>query len=106
MIIRLSFHTLKKDLDPLILEEMLRATRSMLLRIPEVLAVRSGRNLDDQESWPFYYSIECGSTSKLQMIEDDPIFQKMVNTIIKPNVGPQKKILTYELDPSKDLKYS
>ncbi len=106
MIARLSFHVLKEELDPLVLEEMLRSIRAMLLRIPEVLAVRAGRNLEEGASWPFYYSIECESTEKLAMIQDDPIYQKLVNTIVKPLVANKNLVLTYELDPGKDLKYS
>ena len=87
------------------LENLVRSTRSLLLRIPEVLTVRSGRNLDSLSQWQFYYSFEVDSLEKLTATQANPFYLKMVETVIKPSVSDQTQI-TFELDPSKDLKYS
>ena len=45
---------------------MVRASRTWLLKIPEVLSVRSGRNLDPESQWQFFYSFEADSLEKAQ----------------------------------------
>jgi hypothetical protein len=77
----------------------------LLLRIPEVLSVRSGRNLDPDSQWQFFVAVEVASLDKLRITLDDPFFLKFIEKHIKPNtVG--HFAMDFELDPSKDLKYS
>ena len=45
MIAHLLLYKLRRDVDETRLEEMVRTTRSILLKIPEVLLVHSGRNV-------------------------------------------------------------
>ncbi len=87
------------------MEEMVRTSRSLLLRIPEVLAVKSGRNLDPESRWQFFYAIEVDSREKLRSVLDDPFHIKLMERVLKPLTRDQLE-LDYELDPSKDLKYS
>lgn len=44
---------LQPDLPDSTLDTMIRRTRSLLLKFPEVLAVRCGKNLDPQNKWAF-----------------------------------------------------
>ncbi|MFT4176660.1 MAG: Dabb family protein [Luteolibacter sp.] len=87
------------------LEELVRASRSMLLKIPEVLSVKSGRNLDPESPWQFFFSIEVNSRDKLEVTLDDPHYLKFLEKHIRPNTVADFA-LSFELDPSKDLKYS
>ena len=87
------------------LEEMVRASRTWLLKIPEVLSVRSGRNLDSSSQWQFFYSFEVESKEKLNLIREDAFHLKFIETFIKPNTRHRFELI-FELDPSKDLKYS
>jgi hypothetical protein len=87
------------------LEEMVRASRTWLLKIPEVLSVRSGRNLDPDSQWQFYYSFEVESLEKLRMAESDPNHLKFVREFIEPHTN-NSFALDFELDPSRELKYS
>lgn len=87
------------------LEEMVRASRIWLLKIPEVLSVRSGRNLDPDSQWQFYYSFEVESLEKLRMVESDPNHLKFVQEFIEPHTNNSFG-LDFELDPSRELKYS
>ena len=87
------------------LEEMVRSSRSWLLKIPEVLSVRSGRNLDPESQWQFFYAIEVESREKLGMVMDDPYHLKFVDKFIKPHTTNSFG-MDFELDPSRELKYS
>jgi hypothetical protein len=87
------------------LEEMVRASRTWLLKIPEVLSVRSGRNLDAESQWQFFYSFEAESKEKLNVIREDAFHLKFLETYIKPHTHHRFEMV-FELDPSRDLKYS
>lgn len=105
MIHHVVYFQLKPEVSPEVIEELVRTSRSLLLRIPEVLSVRSGRNLDGGSQWQFFLSIEVNSLEKLRVTLDDPFHLKFVEKYIKPNaVG--HFAMDFELDPSKDLKYS
>ena len=99
------FFKLKPEVDDQKLEEMVRSTRSMLLKIPEVLSVRSGRNIDPSAEWPFFLAVEVETLEKLRMYIEDPVHLKYLETVIKPNTTA-RFALDFQTDPSKDLKYS
>lgn len=87
------------------LEDLVRTSRSQLLKIPEVLGVRSGRNLDPESPWHFYFSLEVDSLEKLRITLDSPFYLKLVEKTVRPK-SCDEFCLNYELDPSRDLKYS
>ncbi len=91
--------------DTAVLEEMVRAARTWLLKIPEVLSVKSGRNLDPESQWQFFYSYEVDSMEKLGYVREDPFHLKFIQQFVKPNTHNQFA-MSFELDPSRDLKYS
>ena len=105
MIHHVVYFQLKPDADPATMEELVRTSRSMLLKIPEVLSVRSGRNLDQDSQWQFFFSIEVDSLEKLRMTLDDPFHLKFMDKYIRPNTSSHFS-MDFELDPSKNLKYS
>lgn len=105
MIHHVAYFQLKPGVDRATMEDLVRTSRSLLLKIPEVLAVRSGRNIDPESRWQFYFSIEVDSLEKLRITLDDPFHLKLMEKWIKPNTG-DSLTLDYELDPSRDLKYS
>lgn len=105
MIHHVVYFQLKPDADAATMEELVRTSRSMLLRIPEVLSVRSGRNLDQNSQWQFFFSIEVDSLEKLRMTLDDPFHLKFMDKYIRPNTSSHFS-MDFELDPSKNLKYS
>jgi hypothetical protein len=87
------------------LEEMSRSARSQLLKIQEVLAVRSGKRIKPDNEWPYFYSVDLESMDKLEMFRDDPVLIRFVEKVIKPNTWTVQE-LVYELEPGKDVKYS
>jgi hypothetical protein len=105
MIHHVVYFQLKPEVDASKLEELMRASRSLLLRIPEVLSVRSGRNLDPDSQWRFFMAIEVGSLEKLKVTLDDPFHLKFIEKHIKPNTLAHFA-MDFETDPSRDPKYS
>lgn len=105
MIHHVIYLELNESADSKVLEEMMRASRSSLLKIHEVLAVHSGRNLDSQSPWQFFYSIEVESREKLKIVKDDAIYLKFIKQHIEPHTCRSWE-MEFELDPSRDLKYS
>ena len=105
MIHHLVLMKLNPDVDEEKVEWMMRETRMQLLKIPEVLAVRCGRRLDDKQEWPFFLAIEVESTEKLAVYMADPIHIKFRDEIIFPNISAHT-MLDFEMEPGKDLRYS
>lgn len=105
MILHVVYFQLNPGVDQATLEEMVRTSRSLLLKIPEVLGVRSGRNLDRDSQWQFFFAIEVDSLEKLRATQDDAFHLKLIERTIKPHTCNHFS-LDFELDPSRDLKYS
>ncbi len=55
--------------------------------------------------WAFFVSVDVESLGKLAMFQDDPIYVKFVEEVVKPNTSEQL-MLNYEMEPGKDTKYS
>jgi hypothetical protein len=105
MIAHLTLFRLRPDVTPERLEEMMWSTRTMLLKIPEVLALRTGKRIQESDPWDWFVSIETESLDKLIICKDDPHYFKFVQDVIKPTVATQQ-VLTFEMEPRKDVKYS
>lgn len=105
MILQILFYKLQDHVDEAQLVEMIRTSRSILLKIPEILSVRSGRSIQPDADWPFFVALEYDSLDKKRIAEDDPVYLKFHKIIIEP-LTAASYIMDYETDPSKDLKYS
>jgi hypothetical protein len=105
MIHHVVYLQLNYDVGNAELEELVRASRTWLLKIPEVLSVRSGRNIDSEIQWQFFYSFEVESLEKLRLVKEDAFYLKLMESYIKPFAN-QSFEMDFELDPSRDLKYS
>ncbi len=87
------------------LEQLMMTTRMSLLKIPEILSVRCGKNIDPKSEWPFFVALDFESLEKLAMTEDDAIYMKFVADVIKPHTT-DRLVLHYEMEPGKSVKYS
>ncbi|MEZ5299100.1 MAG: hypothetical protein R3F11_00255 [Verrucomicrobiales bacterium] len=82
---------------------MIRSSRSLLLKVPpEVLRVTSGKKVDPACEWPFYFAVEVETMAKLRQFQDDPVFIKFEERVIKPNTS-EAVALTPEMEPGKDI---
>ena len=105
MIAHILFYKLRRDVDEKRLEEMVRSTRSILLKIPEILQVDSGRNVEQASEWPFFVSFGVENLDKLTMVKEDVLYLRFLRDVIEPNTDAEEAF-SFETDPSKDLRYS
>lgn len=107
MVCQVSLFTLKAGVTPERLEEMMWTTRTTLLRIREVLHLNVGKRIKVENPWDWFVSIEAESLDKLAIAKDDPHYHKFINDVLRPNVDEQsQQVLTFEMEPRKDVKYS
>ena len=105
MVHHVALYKLRPDVTPEIVEEMIRKTRSLLLKIPEVLSVRSGKKIEPNMDWPFFVSLDFESRHKQAMFRDDPVYLKFMEEVIRPHTE-EGMTVDYELEPGKNVKYS
>lgn len=105
MVHQISLYKLKPQVTTEKVEEMMVDTRIALLKIPEILSVKCGKAIDPKSDWPFFITVDCESTDKLAVMEDDAIYMKFIADVIKPNTE-DRLILAYEQEPGKNIKYS
>lgn len=105
MVHHVALYKLRPEVTPEIVEEMIRKTRSLLLKIPEVLSVRSGKRIDPNAEWPFFVSLDFESLHKQAMFRDDPVYLKFLEEVVRANTS-ENLLLDYETDPGRNVKYS
>ncbi|MGE9268262.1 MAG: hypothetical protein ACQKBY_09200 [Verrucomicrobiales bacterium] len=105
MIQQVLFYKLTEKVDESLLREAMRDSRRILLRIPEVLSVHSGRSIPPESDWPFTVILEFESLAKKKIAEDDPNYLKYLRDVVEEYTISSYD-LVYETDPSMDLKYS
>lgn len=105
MVCQVSLFTLKPDVTPERLEEMMWVTRTTLLRIREILHLNVGKRIKPGDPWHWFVSIEVESLDKLAIAQDDPHYYKFLHEVVAESVD-QKQLLTFEMEPRKDVKYS
>jgi hypothetical protein len=105
MVHHVTLYKLQPEVTPAKLEQLMMTTRMTLLKIPEILSVRCGKNIDPKSEWPFFIALDFESMDKLAMTQDDAIYMKFVADVIKPHIL-DKLALNYEMDPGKSVKYS
>ncbi len=105
MIHHLVLFKLKPGVDDEKIEWMMRQTRILLLKIPEVLNVKCGKPLLADAPWPFFLSVDVESTEKLAIYREDPNHVKFLEEVIRPNTTERLSV-DYEMDPGRDVKYS
>ena len=105
MIAYLSTLTLLPEVTPEKVEEMMAAARVQLLRVPEVLVLKTGKRVrpDDPHDWFLYLEVE--SMDKLAICLDDPRYIKFREEVLKPKVAVHETTAC-EMEPRKDPKYS
>ena len=105
MVHQVTLFKLQPQVTPAKLEEMMVAARIHLLKIPEILSVKCGKNIDPKAAWPFFIALDFESMEKLAVTEDDAIYMKFVSDVIKPNTV-ERLVLNYEMEPGKSVKFS
>jgi hypothetical protein len=105
MVHNVTLYKLQPEVTPAKLEHLMVSTRMTLLKIPEILSVKCGKNIDPKSDWPFFIALDFESTEKQAMVQDEAIYMKFVADIIRPNTAAALS-LNYEMEPGKNVKYS
>lgn len=96
---------LRPEVDDGQVDELMRRARSQLLRIPQVLTVRSGKKIEPGAKWPFFVAMEFESRDKQAIGLDDPMWLKFTLETLQP-VITEELVVNYELEPGRNIKYS
>ncbi len=105
MIAYLCLYQLKPEVTEEKLEEMMAKTRVHLLRVPEVLAVKTGKRVNANDPYPWFVYLEVETMDKLVICQDDPHYIKYREEVLKPHVAEQHST-AFEMEPRKNVKYS
>ncbi len=101
----IALYQLAKEVDDAKVDELMRTSRSMLLRIQEVHNVRSGKRIDPEMEFPFSIAIDFENLDKLAMFREDPIWVKFQRDHLEATTTNAVEMI-YETEPGKNLKYS
>ncbi len=80
MIAYLSLFQLKPQVTEEKLETIMSQTRVMLLRVPEILTVKTGKRVNPADPWPWFVYLEVESMDKLAICQDDPHYRASLET--------------------------
>ena len=105
MVHQITLFKLKPEVTPENLEKMMMTTRMSLLKIPEILSVKCGKNVDAKSDWQFFVALDFESMEKLAMTEDDAIYMKFIADVIRGSTT-EKVTLNYEMEPGKSTRFS
>ena len=105
MIHHMVLYKLKPEVTPARVEEMMMNTRMQLLKIQEVLSIKCGKRVDPETAWPFFIAIDFESMDKFAIFQEEPIYVKFMEEVIKPNTADSLS-LDFEMDPGKDVRFS
>ena len=105
MIHHLVLFKLQPGVDDEKVEWMMRQTRILLLKIPEVLNIKCGKPVTEGAEWNFFLSVDVESMEKLAIYHDDSNHVKYIEEVIRPNAS-EWTVIDYEMDPGRDVRYS
>ena len=105
MVHHVSLFKLKPEVTPDQLEAMMMTTRMTLLKIPEILSVKCGKNIDPKTEWKFFVALDFESLEKMAMTEEDAIYMKFIADVIRGNTT-EKVAYNFEMEPGKNVKFS
>ncbi len=106
MIHHLVLLTTKPEVIPTKMEEIMVETRIRLLKIPEVNNLRVGKRVDTVNNPAnYFFSFDVENMDKLGFIHDNAVYTQFEKQILGPFVA-SSKVLDYEMEPGKDVRYS
>ena len=98
--------TTKPEVIPTKLEEIMVETRIRLLKIPEVNNLRVGKRVDTTNNpHTFFFSFDVENMDKLTFVQENAVYIQFDRQILGPFVA-SFKVLDYEMEPGKDVRYS
>jgi hypothetical protein len=106
MIYHLMLLTTKPEVLPSKLEEIMVETRIRLLKITEVNNLRVGKRIDTENNpHTYFFSFDVENMDKLAYVMENAVYVQFEKQILGAFVA-SSKILDYEMEPGKDVRYS
>ncbi len=96
---------LPADAGPGRVEDLMRQTRTRLLKIPEFRTVTCGKPVEPENPWGFFFAVDFENLDKMRLGQRSPTYVRFEREVLTPLVA-ERQTLTYELEPGKDLRYS
>lgn len=93
------------DVDDARVEWVMRETRVWLLKIPEVRAIKCGKQIEPGNLWGFFFGVDYESMDKMAIGHSDPSYHHFITEVVLPHVSEQLA-LSYEMEPGRDVRYS
>ncbi len=98
--------TTKPEVIPTKLEEIIVETRIRLLKIPEVNNLRVGKRIDTTNNpYTYFFSFDVENMDKLAFVHDNAVYTQFEKQILGPFIA-SSKVMDYEMEPGKDVRYS
>jgi hypothetical protein len=86
-------------------EWIMRETRVRLLKIHEVRAIRCGKQIELENTWGYFFSVDYESMDKMAVGHATPTYRQFVEEVINPYIIEQLTF-SYEMEPGRDVRYS
>ncbi len=96
---------LKTTPTPELLDEMMMKTRTLLLKVPEVLSIKCGKNIDKRGDFPFFLAIDFDNMEKVAVFHEHPVFAKFRHDVIEAYTSSRLE-MNFEMEPGKDVQFS
>ena len=96
---------LRPDAAPGRVDDLMRQTRSRLLKIPEFRTVACGKPVETENAWDFFFAADFENLDKMRLGHKSVTYGRFEREVLTPHVA-DRQTLTYELEPGKDIKYS
>lgn len=96
---------LQPDAGPGEVENLMRQTRVRLLKIPEFRTVTCGKPVESGADWGFFFAADFENLDKMRLGQKSITYTRYEREILTVHVA-ERQVLTYELEPGKDTKYS
>ena len=98
--------TTKPEVIPTKIEDIMVETRIRLLKIPEVNNLRVGKRIDTANNpHTCFFSFDVENMDKLTFILENAVYVQFEKQILGPFVTTVK-VIDYEMEPGKDVRYS
>lgn len=96
---------LPADAAPGQVESLMRQTRTWLLKIPEFRTVICGKPTEPHAEWGFFFAADFENLDKMRLGQKSLTYTRFEREILTPAIDG-RRVLIYELEPGKDIKYS
>ncbi|CAI9085562.1 hypothetical protein A7K93_11210 [Candidatus Methylacidiphilum fumarolicum] len=98
MIHHLCFLSSQNVSNPEQIDNLMIETRVRLLKIPEIMNLRVGKNISPNGSYFFFFSFDVDSIEKLELVKQSPYYYQFEKQILAP-LSAIRTEYDFEMEP-------